>query len=384
MNRVLKRPMFRIGGSAGTGITSGLDQPQKMANGGRTGYMNGTNPYAMGSFQATGLPGFLTQFGLNLLSTPPQGNIFATAATAARDPFAALQASQVESMKTASDRKFARELAAEEREFEEGQLKKKLAAQKEIAGMDTTNIQDIAKERYGGDTIKAQRDVDFPTKVYPGLVDQYGKKQVATTVIDPFNVLQAQQTAALKTKADRDFARELAAEEREFEEGQLTRKLQSAEKIAGMDTTDETKRVQEIADEKYDSDIIKAQREVDFPTKVYPGLKEQYGDKQVATAVIDTSILSTPKKIDKFVDQNPFLASKVVYDVATDTAMRVVKDRLTGQFVLIPADSADIDTTGDDMPAPKSPRSFDYFNPEQKKKIEELGEEFSDDFYQGG
>ena len=289
MNRILKRPMFRIGGSAGTGITSGLDQPQQMANGGRTGYMNGTpNPYAMGSFQATGLPGFLTQFGLNLLSTPPQGNIFATSAVAARDPFAALQASQVESMKTASDRAFARELAAEEREFEEGQLDKKLAAQKEIAGMDTT------------DTIK---------------------------------------------------------------------------------------RVQKIADEKYDSDIIKAQREVDFPTKVYPGLKEQYGDKQVATAVIDTSILSTPKKIDKFVDQNPFLASKVVYDVATDTAMRVVKDRLTGQFVLIPADSADIDTTGDDMPAPN--RTPGLFGQKTKPNIigpaiERLGEEFSDDFYQGG
>ena len=281
MNRILKRPMFRIGGSAGTGITSGLNQPQQMAKGGRINYQQGTTP----NFQFAGMPGFLTQFGLNLLSTPPQGNIFATSAVAARDPFAALQASQVESMKTASDRAFARELAAEEREFEEGQLDKKLAAQKEIAGMDTT------------DTIK---------------------------------------------------------------------------------------RVQKIADEKYDSDIIKAQREVDFPTKVYPGLKEQYGDKQVSTAVIDTSILSTPKKIDKFVDQNPFLASKVVYDVATDTAMRVVKDRLTGQFVLIPADSADIDTTGDDMPAPKSPRSFDYFNPEQKKKIEELGEEFSDDFYQGG
>ena len=26
MNRILKRPMFRIGGSAGTGITSGLDR----------------------------------------------------------------------------------------------------------------------------------------------------------------------------------------------------------------------------------------------------------------------------------------------------------------------------------------------------------------------
>tara|TARA_R100000700_G_scaffold9468_1_gene13760 strand:- start:97 stop:933 length:837 start_codon:yes stop_codon:yes gene_type:complete len=277
MNRILKRPMFRIGGSAGTGITSGLDQPRKQ-------YSTGTNPYAMGSFQATGLPGFLTQFGLNLLSTPPQGNIFATAATAARDPFNLLQASQVESMKTASDRKFARELAAEEREFEESQLEKKIAAEKEIAGM---NI------------------------------------------------------------------------------------------------SDRNKRIEAIADKNYEGDIIKAQREVDFPTTVYPGLKEQYGDKQVSTAVIDTSILSTPKKIDKFVDQNPFLASKVVYDVATDTAMRVVKDRLTGQFVLIPADSADIDTTGDDMPAPESPRSFDYFNPKQKKKIEELGSEFSDEFYTG-
>ena len=40
MNRVLKRPMFRIGGSAGTGITSGLDKPREQ-------YANGTpNPYA--------------------------------------------------------------------------------------------------------------------------------------------------------------------------------------------------------------------------------------------------------------------------------------------------------------------------------------------------
>ena len=38
------------------------------------------------------MPGFLTNFGLNLLSTPPQGNIFQTAATAAKDPFNLLQA----------------------------------------------------------------------------------------------------------------------------------------------------------------------------------------------------------------------------------------------------------------------------------------------------
>ena len=165
MNRILKRPMFRIGGSAGTGITSGLDQPRKQyangseynlkdyererrmleelmrreklqkemeldlqkkkvreqrniaADGGRIGYANGSP-----NFMAGGFPGFLTGFGLNLLATPPQGNIFQTASAAAQDPFAALQASQAAAMKTASDRAFARKLSEEEREFEKGQL----------------------------------------------------------------------------------------------------------------------------------------------------------------------------------------------------------------------------------------------------------------------
>ena len=120
MNRTLKRPMFRIGGSAGTGITSGLDQPRKQ-------YANGTQTP---NFQVSGLPGFLTSFGLNLLSTPPQGNIFQTIGTAAQDPFSRLQAQQAAAMKTASDRAFARELAQEEREFEEKQLGRRLAVER--------------------------------------------------------------------------------------------------------------------------------------------------------------------------------------------------------------------------------------------------------------
>ena len=45
-------------------------------------------------FTPSGLPGFLTQFGLNLLSETPRGNIFATAATAAKEPFKTFQAAQ--------------------------------------------------------------------------------------------------------------------------------------------------------------------------------------------------------------------------------------------------------------------------------------------------
>ena len=120
MNRILKRPMFRIGGSAGTGITSGLDRPQKMTNGGRIEYSQGTTP----NFQFAGMPGFLTSLGLNLLSTPPQGNIFQTAAIAAQDPFRKLQASQAATASTASDRA-----------FKEKMIERQIEADKEIAAM---------------------------------------------------------------------------------------------------------------------------------------------------------------------------------------------------------------------------------------------------------
>ena len=106
MNRILRRPMFRMGGAA-EGITSGLDQPRKQ-------YFQGTDPYdralstterAMKDLERFkgekqpmmpgGLPNFLTSFGLNLLATPPSGNIFQTAAMAAKDPFETYQAAQL-------------------------------------------------------------------------------------------------------------------------------------------------------------------------------------------------------------------------------------------------------------------------------------------------
>ena len=283
MNRVLKRPMFRIGGSAGTGITSGLDKPQKMANGGRTGYYQGSMP----SFQATGMPGFLTGLGLNLLATPPQGNIFATTAVAARDPF---------------------------------------------------------------------------------------------------NRLQAGQAAAMKTASDRAFAKELAEEEREFLSGETTRKLESAERIAGMKTTDTTERIQAIADTKYDGDTIKASREVNFATETYPGLVDEYGQESVATSVIDSSGLQKPKDVQRFVKQNPQLARQVVYDVRTGKAMRFVKDQ-TGKFALVPADSVDIDTTGEEQPAPRDNAGLFGQPTKPGKPLKEILPDFTDpgfdeEFYQ--
>ena len=105
MNRTLTRPMFRMGGSTGTGITSGLDQPRKQYENGKR-VTQGLDPFIrdtmvsfkkfgampkQGSLAAGTLPGFLTQFGLNLVSQTPTGNIFQTAGTAAQEPFKQFQ-----------------------------------------------------------------------------------------------------------------------------------------------------------------------------------------------------------------------------------------------------------------------------------------------------
>jgi hypothetical protein len=132
MNRVLKRPMFRMGGSSGTGITSGLDRPgyasgttkygiggegatfasdmiaaQKLANApqetafdiasdaqSRIDLANRFAPRTTAPFSPGSLSGFLTSTGLNLLSATPRGNIFATAAGAAKEPFDAFTAAK--------------------------------------------------------------------------------------------------------------------------------------------------------------------------------------------------------------------------------------------------------------------------------------------------
>ena len=186
MNRTLKRPMFRIGGSAGTGITSGLDQPQKMANGGRTGYQQGSMP----SFQASGLPGFLTSFGLNLLSTPPAGNIFQTAGIAARDPFNQLQVSQARANELRGEREFLRGETDRKLTAAEERLDKELASREKIAGMKDEDVNvmayaEVFKDNNGSpNLIKGQNAVNFFETEYKNLTDDFGVESVSVEPID--------------------------------------------------------------------------------------------------------------------------------------------------------------------------------------------------------
>ena len=204
MNRILKRPMFRRGGSA-DGITSGLDQKPRQE------YSRGTMP----NFQLGGLPGFLTGFGLNLLAEPPRGNIFQTAALAARDPFNQLQ--KFQTAQAIKDEDVAREekQLAEGRAFTEAMTDKEIAAKaaetdkliesrERIAAMkadDKITVQELASQYlgdYDGDLNKATNKARFFLEVRPQLATEVGNTQIG-------GIIEADLT---DTKAAKRFAQQ--------------------------------------------------------------------------------------------------------------------------------------------------------------------------------
>jgi len=93
---ILKRPMFRRGGSSGEGITSGLAPRQNFDNGKLAQVQDQLRlldvlapaPKPRGS---RAFNDFLINWGLNLGSTPPQGGLLSTAAATAKGPFGQFQ-----------------------------------------------------------------------------------------------------------------------------------------------------------------------------------------------------------------------------------------------------------------------------------------------------
>ena len=91
--RTLRRPMFR-GGSTGTGITSGLAPRQGYKHGGTHPTTEERLREAAGQQRDTSLNDFLINFGLNIASATPSGNIFQTAAASAKEPYQGYMASK--------------------------------------------------------------------------------------------------------------------------------------------------------------------------------------------------------------------------------------------------------------------------------------------------
>jgi len=173
MSRTLKRPMFRMGGSTSTGITSGLDQPRKQ-------YNQGSNPYAMGNFAPGTGAGFLTSFGLDLMSRTPSGNLLQTAALSAKEPFKEFQAAQFRQGEKMGERDFITGERKAGEEFKAGENKLNRDTQLKIASMRDTKsdaLYNTMLEKYVTDGLPpqaAERAATFDTEMADTLRNEVG------------------------------------------------------------------------------------------------------------------------------------------------------------------------------------------------------------------
>ena len=113
--RTLRRPMFRMGGSANQGITSGLekpkrglvDEPGKYSQKLEDMSLSNIRDYSIGDIRKISQSfrpketyrdrdDFLVNLGLDLVSRPPSSNIVSTVGAAAKGPFQQLQASKAQ------------------------------------------------------------------------------------------------------------------------------------------------------------------------------------------------------------------------------------------------------------------------------------------------
>ena len=137
--------MFRRGGSTGEGITSGLQ---------RTGFATGsTRDRLMKAVGPSGsnLNDFLINFGLNMASGSPTGNIFQTAAAQAKDPYAQF------SKATRADDDLMRKVSLEAETLDIGQEQAlELQRLKNQSSTNASNYYKRAKEAYDLKAINPQ------------------------------------------------------------------------------------------------------------------------------------------------------------------------------------------------------------------------------------
>ena len=155
MSRILKRPMFRMGGSTeNSGIMDGM----------RSRFENGGDVEQIlkqlderAPAPNFGRSAFLRDFGLNLLATPPQGNIFQTAAVAAREPMARFDAAKAQS--AASRREIMAQLMGQQRQFEFDRdlQRERLEVQKEIAGVERDTKEAVDNFPEAGNPVIAKK-----------------------------------------------------------------------------------------------------------------------------------------------------------------------------------------------------------------------------------
>ena len=174
--RTLNRPMFRTGGSAGTGITSGLAPRQGYSNGDLVKSAQSDAELMRmlaGQKPDRSLSQAMIDFGLNMASATPSGSIFSTAAEQAKEPFQRYQTAKAQ--RNAFDQQIG--LASAQSAIEQrNKLEQIAASTNPDAGMRNMFLDKAIKDGY--DLPEAQRIADYQTTIKSELQEKVGRNRL--------------------------------------------------------------------------------------------------------------------------------------------------------------------------------------------------------------
>ena len=182
--RTLNRPMFRIGGSTNTGITSGLAPRQGYSNGLSAEQIQEIKKQAKElSYQprkSNDMSRFLIDFGLNIASAPPSGSILSTAATEAKEPFERYQKSKSEreQMQYASEADMFKTLVGAQAKIMGSEGQSKIFSKQQAAQAVSKLMGEWQDLRDREDTMDPKDFADEKAQIF-GQIQQYQKENPA-------------------------------------------------------------------------------------------------------------------------------------------------------------------------------------------------------------
>ena len=175
--RTLNRPMFRIGGSTNTGITSGLAPRQGYDNGElvrKAEEEKALMQKLAGQRPDTSLSQFMIDWGLNMASATPSGSVLSTGAKEAKEPFQRYQTAKAQ--RGTYDQQIG--LAAAQSTIEQRNKMAQILAQKPDA---STGLRNIFLEKAindGYDLPEAQRIADYQITIKAELQEKVGRNRL--------------------------------------------------------------------------------------------------------------------------------------------------------------------------------------------------------------
>ena len=191
-NRTLRRPMFRMGGTA-EGITSGLQAPKRGRVDGPGSYAGKTTKErlleAMGQQpQGRNFNDFLINMGLDLVSRPKGGNIFQQVATSAKEPYSKFAAANQ------AEQNLLRQVGLEAGTMDITSEKAAAAAAAKEAGLD----------RRLGEKIQAEKDLYNLEKGedLTALIKQRAQESIAEGKYNNYNAATNEATWTYKTSEE--------------------------------------------------------------------------------------------------------------------------------------------------------------------------------------